>query len=309
MSAAGKFLVALVGPTAVGKTAMAVRLAEHFQTVVVSADSRQCYREMSIGTAKPSLDERQGVPHYFIDSHHLENNLSAGDFERQGLHVLDTLFHEQGLDLVVLAGGSGLFVNALCKGLDELPTALPGIRDKWNSFFAENGINALASKVAEVDPKYFQSVDRSNPQRLIRALEVWESTGQPFSSFRQGQQTPRPFETLYIGLDLPREVLYQRINARVDLMMERGLLQEVEGLLPYRELPVLKTVGYAELFQYLDGDFPLDVAVDKIKQHTRHYAKRQLTWFRRSQDTSWFHPQAFEQIVAHLQSQLQNLKK
>jgi tRNA dimethylallyltransferase len=291
-------LIAIVGPTAVGKTALAVKLAKSLGTVVISADSRQCYREMSIGTAKPSVEEQDGVPHYYIHSHSVVNNISAGDFERGALSLLERLFKQH--SVVVLVGGSGLFVNAICIGLDELPTPAPGIREKWNQFYLDQGANALAEKLAEVDPAYYQEVDKSNPQRLIRALEVWESTGQPFSSFRQGNREPRPFDTHYIGLDLPRAELYERINLRVDRMMEAGLLSEVKALEDFRHLPALKTVGYAELFRHFDGEFDLATAVEKIKQHSRQYAKRQLTWFKKNQDTTWFHPQDFSRILQHV---------
>lgn len=297
-------VIAIVGPTAVGKTALAIQLAKSLGTVVVSADSRQCYREMSIGTAKPSVEEQDGVPHYFIHSHSVEDNISAGDFEREALSLLEELFKKH--SVIVLVGGSGLFVNALCIGLDELPTPAPGIREKWNQFFVDQGVNALAEKLAEVDPVYYQEVDKSNPQRLIRALEVWESTGQPFSSFRQGNREPRPFNTHYIGLDLPRQELYDRINYRVDRMMEMGLLDEVKALEAFRHLPALKTVGYAELFRHFDGEFDLATAVEKIKQHSRQYAKRQLTWFKKNQETTWFQPQDFLRIQQHVKDILEH---
>lgn len=304
-------LIAIVGPTAVGKTKVAIELAKELQTVVVSADSRQFYREMSIGTAKPSPAEMAEVKHYFIDSHAVEDNLSAGDFEREALALLDQLFEKY--EQVVLVGGSGLFVDALRQGLDDLPKPLEGVREKWNQVFAEQGIGPLQEALAKADPDYFEEVDRQNPQRLIRALEVWESTGKPFSSFRKGKTTGklqengfgtahnRRFDTLMIGLDMDRTQLYDRINQRVDLMMQQGLLEEVRSLLPYRHLPALKTVGYAELFDYLDDRISLAEAVEKIKQNTRRYAKRQLTWFRKDASTVWFDPSNIEDIKKYIQ--------
>lgn len=295
-------LLALVGPTAVGKTAVAVEIARFLDTVVISADSRQFYQEMSIGTAKPTLKEQNGVTHYFVDSHSVEDNLSAGDFERQGLALLKDLF--AAYPVVVLTGGSGLFVDALCRGLDDLPSPLPGVREKWNRFYADHGITALGAELHKVDPVYHATVDLHNSQRLIRALEVFESTGKPFSFFRQGKLTDRPFTTVSIGLELPREILYERINQRVDAMMKAGLLNEVRALSKFRRLPALKTVGYAELFQYLDGQLTLEAAVDKIKQNTRRYAKRQLTWFKRNPETAWFRPNDLPGILDYFRRKI-----
>lgn len=291
-------LVTVVGPTAVGKTTTAIALAKALNTVVISADSRQFYREMNIGTAKPTMEERSQVPHYFIDSHPVTTNLSAGDFEREALSLLEDLFTRY--TQVVLVGGSGLFINALRHGLDELPVAAPGIRDKWNHIYAEKGIAYLQEALAQVDPVYYDEVDRHNPQRLIRALEVWESSGKPFSSFRKNHPVKRPFDVLMIGLDMEREQLYSRINERVDQMMADGLVDEVRNLLPYRDLPALKTVGYAEIFDFLDGRFSLEEAVSKIKQNSRRYAKRQLTWFRKDPKTSWFDPAKPEKIMSYV---------
>lgn len=293
-------LIGIVGPTAVGKTAVAIQVAQALDTVILSADSRQFYQEMSIGTAKPSPDELEKAPHYFIDSHHITANLSAGDYERGALYLLDQLFvkHAQ----IVLVGGSGLFINALLKGLDDLPSVSEEIREKWNRLYAEKGISYLQEALAEADPDYYTEVDRNNPQRLIRALEVCEGTGQAFSSFRKKQTSARPFETLLIGLDMDRSQLYTRINQRVDQMMANGLLDEVRSLWAYRDLPALKTVGYAELFEYLEGKVSLEKAIEKIKQNTRRYAKRQLTWFRKDPETRWFDPSDMEKILKYIRS-------
>lgn len=277
---------------------MAIQLAEHLQTVIVSADSRQFYHEMTIGTAKPSPAELARVPHYFIDSHPVEQHLSAGDYEREALTLLERLYEQY--DQLVLVGGSGLYVDALRRGLDDLPSPKPGVREKWNTFYKEQGIEALQQRLAEVDPAYYAEVDRHNPQRLIRALEVFESTGKPFSSFRKNSTNQRPFQTIMIGLNMEREALYQRINERVEQMMANGLLEEVRRLTPYRDLPALKTVGYAELFDYLDGRLTLAEATEKIKQNTRRFAKRQLTWFRKDPEMAWFTPQEFKKITTYL---------
>jgi len=295
-----KTLVCVVGPTAVGKTALAIELALHYRTVVLSADSRQFYREMTIGTAKPSREELSMVSHYFIDSHSITDDYSAGDYERDALALLDRLF--AGHDLVVLVGGSGLFVNAVCQGLDDLPKPLPGVRERLNKLHCERGLPYLQDRLKAVDPLYYDEVDIHNPQRVIRALEVYESTGYPFSHFRTQQAAERPFAILKIGLEMDRELLYGRINDRVDRMMQDGLLDEVKGLMPYREKPPLQTVGYAELFDYLNGRCTLAEAVEKIKQNTRRYAKRQLTWFRKDKSTRWFESTATEAIHTYIDS-------
>jgi len=286
--AAAKTLVCVVGATAVGKTAVGIQLAQHAHTVILSADSRQFYQEMNIGTAKPSAEELAAVPHYFINSHRLTDVYSAGDFERDALSLLDDLFVRH--DTVLLVGGSGLFVNAVCQGLDDLPQPAPGVRDELNRLHANQGLSVLQQRLQTVDPDYYREVDIYNPQRVIRALEVYESTGMPFSLFHKQQRKQRPFNIRTLGLTMDRQLLYQRINQRVDAMMAAGLLDEVRELLPFRDLPPLKTVGYAELFDYLDGRCSLEVAVDRIKQNTRRYAKRQLTWFRKNPDTVWFEP-------------------
>ncbi|MFC3196427.1 tRNA (adenosine(37)-N6)-dimethylallyltransferase MiaA [Parapedobacter deserti] len=298
-----KTLVCIVGPTAVGKTALAIQVAQHFHTVILSADSRQFYREMTIGTAKPSSDELEAVPHYFINSHSITTDYSAGDFERDALELLRNLFITN--DVVVLVGGSGLFVNAVCNGLDNLPKPLPGVRDRLNTLHRHEGLDPLRQRLEQVDPKYHSQVDLNNPQRIIRALEVYESTGMPFSEFRRKQTADRPFHICKIGLNTDREQLYRQINARADAMMESGLLQEVASLMRYRGHGALQTVGYAELFDYLDGNSPLQEAVDKIKQHTRRYAKRQITWFKKDDRTTWFTPDALPQIIAHIAASIQ----
>lgn len=281
-----KTLIIVAGPTAVGKTAAAIELAKHFNTVVVSADSRQFFREMAIGTAKPNAAELAAVKHYFIDSHSIAEPFSVGDFEKQGLALLDKLFktHQH----VVLAGGSGLYIKAICEGFDELPTADPAIREKLNRELEEAGIASLQQKLKLADPDYYNEVDLGNPQRIIRALEVFESSGKPISSYRQATVNKRPFRIIKLALNLPREVLYNRINERVDIMTQQGLLAEVKTLLPYRHFNALNTVGYTELFDYFDGKTSLEKAIEMIKQNTRRFAKRQLTWFRKDSSFHWF---------------------
>lgn len=288
-------LVCIVGPTAIGKTVQGIELARALDTVILSADSRQFYREMNVGTAKPSSAELATVPHYFIDSHQVTEGYSAGDFEREALALLADLFASH--DVVVLVGGSGLFIDALCHGLDNLPKPSPGIRDRLNTLHGDRGLTYLQEMLKDVDPVYYGEVDIHNPQRVIRALEIYESTGKPFSHFRRKQEVVRPFQVLKIGLNTDRELLYQRINARVDAMMEQGLLEEVKSLLPYRALSPLQTVGYSELFDYLDGHCSFEEAIRRIKQNTRRYAKRQLTWFKKDTSTTWFEPHETSAII------------
>jgi len=285
MNTANKTLIVIAGPTAVGKTAIAIQVAKHYNTVVLSADSRQFYREMSIGTAKPDADELAAVKHHFIDSHSIKENFSVGDFEKQALALLDELFKEY--DAVVMAGGSGLYIKAVCEGFDNLPVADPGIRHKLNQDFTELGIRHLQERLKEVDPDYYEQVDIQNPQRLIRALEVFETTGKPISYYRKSTVNKRPFNVVKIGLNLPRDILYQQINYRVDKMIELGLIDEVKSLIPHRSLNALNTVGYSELFDHFDGNIDLESALELIKQNTRHFAKRQLTWFRKDKDIHW----------------------
>src|SRR5690606_9867196 len=267
---------------------------------IISADSRQFYKEMSIGTAKPDAAELTEVKHHFIDSHSIEEEYSAGDFERDALRLLHTLFKQH--DRVIMVGGSGRFIRAVCEGLDNLPKAPPAVREALNDTFAREGIEPLQRRLSEVDPVYYGSADIRNPQRVIRALEVFEATGQPFSSFRIKAQSERPFESIAVGLNMERERLYERINLRVDKMMEAGLLDEVRTLKDYRDKPALLTVGYAELFDFLDGKHTLNEAVTQIKQNSRRYAKRQITWFKKYGGTTWFQPDDIEGILKHIES-------
>lgn len=296
-----KLLLVIQGPTASGKTALAIELAKKFNTIVVSGDSRQFYKELEIGTAKPNLEEQEGIKHYFIDSHSILNPLTAADFEQEALELLEQKFKIH--DIIILVGGSGMFIDALCYGLDELPHNAE-IRKKWNHDFNEKGLIFLQEKLKELDPTSFENIDLQNPVRLIRALEVSEITGAPFSSFHTAIKKTRPFEIEKFVINLPREELYQRINKRVDLMMLNGLLNEVKKVQNHRELQVMRTVGYAEFFPFLDGQISLEEAVELVKRNTRRYAKRQLTWFRRDENNYWLTTFTTENQIIEIEKKL-----
>jgi tRNA dimethylallyltransferase len=293
-----KTLIIIAGPTAAGKTALAIQIAKHFKTEIISADSRQFYREMNIGTAKPSKEELEVIPHHLINSHSIVDSFSVGDFEKEVINLLEKLF--KSLDKVVLVGGSGLFINAICNGFDELPVASEETRNKLNQLLVEKGIEHLQEKLKKADPQYYAEVDINNPQRLIRALEVFESTGYPFSTYRTKTPKKRNFNIIKLGINPTREKLYEQINLRVDQMVERGLFEEVKGLVEYRQLNTLNTVGYSELFEYIDGKLSKEEAIDKIKQNTRRFAKRQLTWFKKSEDMNWFEANELNAILDFL---------
>ncbi len=301
-----KTLIVIAGPTAAGKTALAIQIAKHFKTEIISADSRQFYREMNIGTAKPSKEELAAVRHHLIDSHSVKDFYSVGDFEKKVISLLEKLFktHEQ----VVLVGGSGLFINAVCNGFDELPVASEETRNNLNQLLSEKGIEHLQENLKKADPVYYTEVDINNPQRLIRALEVFESTGKPFSSFRTNIPKKRNFNIIKLAISPKREKLYEQINLRVDQMLENGLLEEVEGLKEYRHLNALNTVGYSEVFEYFDGKLSEEEAIDKIKQNTRRFAKRQLTWFKKSEDIKWFDPRESGSILNYLDDAISSLR-
>lgn len=298
-----KSLIVIVGPTGIGKTALAIELAKHFSTEIISADSRQFFKEMNIGTAKPSTEELNAAPHHFINSHSIETLFSTGDFEVQALKLIEELFKKQ--DLLIMVGGSGLYIDALCNGLDDLPDTDLKIREQLKQQLEEEGIEAIKQQLKIHDPEYYEKVDQANPQRMVRALEFFLSTGEKLSSYQTNSKKQRPFNIIKIGLNMDRSALYQRINHRVDQMMEAGLLEEVKGLQSYRKYNALNTVGYSELFDYLDGHIPLDIAVDKIKQNTRRFAKRQLTWFRRDDNTAWFEPNDSKAVILHINNILQ----
>ncbi len=283
-----KTCIIIAGPTAVGKTAFAIATAKKYHTSIISADSRQCYAELSIGVARPSAEELAAVPHYFIASHHIQEEVTAAVFEKFALNKITELFCHH--DVVVMVGGTGLYIRAFCEGLDEIPAATPIVRNKVTRMFEQGGIAELQSMVKKYDPVYFADGEIQNPRRLMRALEVYFQTGQSIRSFQKQEPVTRPFEIVIVGLEWPREVLYERINNRVSQMMADGLLDEVKSLLPYRNLKALDTVGYRELFDYFDGKQPLEKAVDMIRQNSRHYAKRQLTWFKKDPAMLWQSP-------------------
>lgn len=289
-----KTVILLVGPTAVGKTALALQIAEQYGTAIISADSRQCYRELNIGVAKPTPLELARVLHYFINTHSISEDVSAAVFEQYALETVEKLFEKQ--DVVVMAGGTGLYVQAFCEGLDALPAIVPSVRKKIREAYAVGGISWLSQALQQADPLYAAKGEMQNPQRMMRALEVIESSGQSLLSFQSNQKAKRPFRIIKVGLDLPREKLYARINERVDAMMKMGLLEEVEALKSFARYNALQTVGYKELYAYLEGAISLEAAVEQIKQHTRNYAKRQLTWFRKDEEITWFSPEAHDEI-------------
>ncbi len=298
----GKYLIVVGGPTASGKTHVAIRLAKHFDTAVLSADSRQFYREMNIGTAKPTLEERQGVPHYFIDTLSITDIYSVGDFERDALETLHNLFQHR--DVAILVGGSGLYLRAVYAGLDAFPTISTATRAYVRAGEEAGGLAWLQQQVAHLDPTYYAEVDRSNPARLRRALEVCVESGRPFSAFRQQKSAPRPFRSLLLLLQWPRPALYQRIHRRIEHMLAAGLEEEARALFPFRHLPALRTVGYEEWFECFEGKISPQQAVEKIKQHTRNYAKRQETWFRKYGDWAPFHPDDWDMMLEWLHQQM-----
>lgn len=290
-------LIVVGGPTAVGKTSVAIALARHFNTVIVSADSRQIYREMNIGVARPSAEELLAVPHHFIASHSIHEPLAAGAYGKAALEVIEQLFSQH--QHVVLCGGSGLFIKAVTEGFDDLPTD-DAIKKSLQEEYEEKGLAWLQETVSALDPAFYASVDINNPRRLLRALEVMRISGASYSSLRTASTAMRPFHIHYIGLELDREELYARINLRVIQMMQAGLLEEARQLLPHRALSTLQTVGYKELFDYFDGKLSLDAAVEKIQQHSRQYAKRQFTWFRNEVNMQWFTPDQPTAMIDYL---------
>ena len=282
---ADKWLISIVGPTGIGKTSLAIKLAQHFETEIISADSRQFFKEMAIGTAVPSREELETIKHHFIQNISIFEEYSVGDFERDAIVLLHELFKKK--NIVIMVGGSGLYIDAITKGLDKFPEVDPNIRAQLNKLLEDQGISVLQEKLSVLDPAYFKKVDTENPHRLIRALEICLGTGQPFSSFLNQNKVSRDFKTISIGIDAERHIIYDRINQRVDLMVEAGLVEEVRSLEPQKALNALQTVGYRELFKYFEGIWTLDFAISEIKKNTRRFAKRQLTWFKKNDQTLW----------------------
>ena len=292
-----KHLIAIVGPTAIGKTSLSIELAKHFNTEIISADSRQFFKEMTIGTAKPFPKEMDGVKHHYVDCISIEEQYTAGQFEKDALATIDEIFKKN--DVAILVGGSGLYVNAVLDGIDEIPSSIK-IREELNTKLKEEGIRPLQLMLKELDPAHFRKMDIRNPQRLIRALEVCLVTGEPYSQLRKGETKERPFNIIKVGLTADREIIYDRINQRVDIMISEGLVEEVKSLHPKKDFNALQTVGYRELFDYFEDKKTKEEAIDKIKQNTRNFAKRQLTWFKRDETTKWFDITEQKGIISHL---------
>lgn len=297
-----KYLICVVGPTAVGKTTLGIKLAQSFGTEILSADSRQFYKELEIGTAKPTLSELNEAPHHFIDSLSIHHAYDVGKYEKDVMAKLGVLFEEN--DVVILVGGSGLFVNAVCIGLDQLPDVKPNTREQLNAELKAKGLDQLNEELKATDPEYYEVVDLKNPQRVIRALEVIRSTGKKFSDFRKREPVARPFSVVSVGLELDREVLYERIDQRMDQMISAGLFEEAQSLYDFRHLNPLQTVGYSEIFGFLAGDYDKEEAIRLLKRNSRRYAKRQLTWFKRDPNTAWFDPKNSEQVLNYLEQKL-----
>lgn len=295
MNKENKFLIVIAGPTAVGKTTLALTLAQEFKTEIISADSRQLYKEMTIGTAKPSAEELAKVPHHFINHLSIHTTYTAGIFEEEALAVLDTLFKKH--NIVILTGGSGLYIKALCEGIDDIPLVDASIRIALNQQYAEKGVTPLLEELHLKDPIYFQEVDKANPIRLIRALEVCRGTNQPYSFFRTKNKKDRPFTCINIALKRERDALYKRIDLRVDQMLGSGLLEEAKSLYKVKHLNALQTVGYNEPFKFFDNLYSYEEMTTALKQHTRNYAKRQLTWFNKNDTYTWFDPEQEETII------------
>ena len=285
-----KHLISIIGPTASGKTSLAIELAKTYNTEIISADSRQFYKKMDVGTAKPTIEEMDGVKHHFIDTLDVNEKYNAGKFEEDALQTLDKIFETK--DVAIMVGGSGLYINAVLFGIDPFPEIPRETRLKALHFYKENGLQALRDEIRSLDPKYFLEVDLDNPRRLMRALEVCYATGQPYSDFTGQRAKKRNFEPIKIAYQWERELLYNRINDRVDLMIDNGLIAEVQSLATFKNEDALNTIAYKEIFEFLDGHLSKEDAIDLIKQNTRRYAKRQMTWFKKDENINWFTPAA-----------------
>lgn len=298
-----KFLIALGGPTASGKTSTGIKLARHFDTEIISADSRQIYKETSIGTAVPTPEQLAEVKHHFIQTIKLGTYYNASMYEEEVLTTLDQLFLKK--DIVVMVGGSGLYINAVCKGIDELPTVDPEIRKSLYLKFQKEGLESIRKNLKILDPLSYERIDLKNHYRILKALEITIQTGKPYSSFLTDKQKPRNFHIIRLALNMEREILYNRINMRVDQMIEEGLVDEIEGLKHLRETSLMKTVGYKEIFNYFDGNISLEEAIDLIKRNSRKYARKQITWFRKDDLYPWFHPEKIQDMIDFCQLEIE----
>jgi tRNA dimethylallyltransferase len=300
LKAIHKTLIIIVGPTAVGKTDLCVKLAKRFDTEVVSADSRQFYRELAIGTAKPSATEMDGIMHHFVDSHSIQDYYSVGDFERDCLQVLAEIFTRK--DVAILTGGSGMFIKMITDGIDEMPEADLVLRQNLAQRLESEGLEVLSEHLKKLDPDYYQQVDIQNTQRVLRALEVCISTGQPYSSFRKNQKVERPFKMIKVALERPREELYTRIDTRMDSMLANGLEDEAKSVMDFREHYALKTVGYREIYEHLDGEYDRLEMIRLLKRNSRRYAKRQMTWFKNQDEFNWFDAKDEHDIIDFIEN-------
>ena len=296
-------LIVLIGPTGVGKTELSLRLAEHFHTSIVSADSRQLYADLKIGTASPTSEQLNRAPHYLVGTLKLADYYSAARYEEEALATLDNLFRQH--DTVILTGGSMMYIDAICKGIDDIPTVDTETRELMLQRYETEGLEKLCAELKLLDPEYYRIVDLKNPKRVIHALEICYMTGKTYTSFRTQQKKQRPFRIIKVGLTRDRAELYDRINRRVDIMIEEGLLEEARSVYPYRTLNSLNTVGYKEMFNYLDGTWELPFAIEKIKQNSRIYSRKQMTWFKRDEEIQWFHPEQETEILDYINTKIQ----
>lgn len=295
-------LVVVAGPTAVGKTAFCIQLGLHFNTDIISADSRQLFKEIQIGTAKPSVHELQTVKHHFIDHLSIKHDYDVKTFEKEALEVIENILNKH--NIAILTGGSGMYIKAVTDGFDDMPSSDPGIRAYLNQQLEEKGIEALQQNLLEVDEEYYYNVDKNNPQRIIRALEVYMISNKPFSSFRTGKTAGRDFNIIKVGLERHRAELYDKIDQRMDAMIIEGLFEEAEKLFPYRSHNALQTVGYKEIFDFIEGKYDKEEAIRLLKRNSRRYAKRQMTWFKKDPGYRWFHPDRVVEVVKYIEEQV-----
>lgn len=303
----GKTLIVLIGPTGVGKTDLSIRIAEKYNSPIISADSRQLYSELKIGTAAPSEEYLKRIKHYFVETLKLTDYYSAAQYESDVMELLDALFKNH--DTILLTGGSMMYIDAICKGIDDIPTVDSETRRMMMEKYENEGLERLCSELKLLDPEYYSIVDLKNPKRVIHALEICYMTGKTYTSFRTGNKKQRPFNILKIGLSRDRDELYERINRRVDIMISEGLIDEVKSVYKYKELNSLNTVGYKEIIQYLDGNWTLDYAIDKIKRNSRIYSRKQMTWFKRDNEINWFNPDNEEDIMEFIESKTKIVTK